>query len=333
MNHPIARIRQGATILGVTVIAAIIGYRMLGNYTWMQSVYMVVITISTTGFGERSELSPELQALTVFVILVGMTAAAFVFGGVVQLMVEGEIARTLGHKKMTREIEKLQRHVIICGFGRIGQVMAAGFRQNGTEFVIVEQSSDCVDDARNKDYLAVHGDATDEDILLSAGVERAETLVSGLPNDALNVFITLTARTLNPEMNIVARADYVSSEKKLKQAGATRVVMPTIVGAKQMLRIVMRPLTADLMELVAETEFRDIELDELTITSTSKLIGMRVRETNAHRDYGLLVVAVKKIDGSMVFNPHAGYTFTEADVLIIMGQADDVTRFRGEYAL
>lgn len=330
-KSPLERLRTGAVVLGTTFIAAVIGFHFLAGYSWIDAIWMVVITISSVGYGEHSTLSPTAKIFTIGVIVVGISSAAYMFGGLVQMMAEGEIERALGTRRITLGIERQRDHVILCGYGRIGQILAGDLQHQGYPFVVIDHDSERVEEAKLQGFLSLYGDATDEEILVTAGVQRAKTLVTALPSDAANVFITLTARNLNPDVQIIARAEHRSSEKKLLQAGANRVVTPAISGARLMVRMITRPSTADLMELVAESSFLDVELDELFVPPHSELVGVSVQQTEAHRRHRLLVVAVKQADGKMVFNPDAQYQFQAQDNVIIMGRTADIEAFRKQY--
>jgi voltage-gated potassium channel len=249
------------------------------------------------------------------------------------MLTEGELERALGHRRMTRDIQRLKDHVIICGFGRMGEILAGDLQRMRRPYVVIDHNSDRILEASEQQHLSLNGDATEEQILVEAGIEQARTLVSGLPSDADNVFIALTSRNLNADLQIVARAEHVSTEKKLRQAGADRVVMPALVGARQMSRLITRPSTADLIELVTETSRLNFELDEIDVPETSRLAGMTVRETAAHRQHGLLVVAVKDKQGHMELNPDAGYVFQAGDIVILMGYTEHITGFRKEFGL
>jgi len=332
MRSPLQRSRLGAIYLLSIVVVAVIGYR-IGGYDWVEAIYMVVITISSVGYGERSNAGPGLQLFSVAVIVFGMSAAVYTIGGFIQMMTEGEIERALGHRRITREIERLSGHVVVCGFGRVGQILAESLGPLKRSFVVIDNDEDRIDEARSRGLLFLKGDAAEEDTLLDAGIERANTIVTSLPNDAANVFITLTCRNLCPNLNIIARAEHESSKKKLKQAGATKIVMPTIIGARQMVRMVTRPSTADLIELVSEGSSLEIELDEVSIPEGNPLSGVTVRETEAHKKYRLLVVAVKQADDQFIFSPDADYTFNCGDIVIIMGNDKDITHFRKHYEL
>jgi len=319
-------------VLAAIFVVAVVGYHAL-DYSWLDSLWMVVITVSSVGYSEQSSADDSVKVFSILVIVFGMCAAAYTIGGFLQMLTEGELERALGRRRMTRDIERLSGHVIICGFGRMGEILAQDLQQMKRLFVIVDNDVERVVDAESQKYLCLSGDAEEEHTLLEAGVERASSLVTGLPNDAANVFITLTSRNLNPDIQIIARAEHPSTEKKLRQAGADRVVMPALVGARRMVRLITRPSTADLMDLVAETSFLDYELDEIDVPEGSKLPEVTVRETEAHRRHRLLVVAVRERDGNMVLNPDAEYTFKSGDVIIIMGRAEDIARFRGEFGL
>ncbi len=328
MNTPLRRIRRGAIVLVSIFVFAVLGYRFFGDYDWIHAVWMVVVTISSVGYGEHSELPSHLQMLSVVVILLGMSASLYTVGGFIQLMLEGEIQAALGQSRTTREIQRLSGHVIVCGFGRIGEMLAEDLRRKGRSLVVIDTDPARVSEADQRQFLAINGDAMEEDALVGAGLKRAGTVVTVLPNDAANVFITLTARDFNSEIQIIARAEHPSTEKKLRQAGANRVVMPAVTGATQMSRIITRPSTAHLLELLAESGFNDVEMDEITINSSSRLVGSNVTENATRQKHGVLVLAVKPQDGSMVFNPGARYTFRDQDTVIVMGDVDDIESFR-----
>ena len=234
---------------------------------------------------------------------------------------------------MTREINRLTGHVIICGYGRTGRQLAEGLSFEGVPFVIIDSVPENIADAQEAQRLCILGDATQEAVLKEAGIERARYLMSSLPSDADNVFITLTARNLNSQAEIICRAEQASTEGKLRQAGANRVLMPTIVSARHMVRMITRPSTYDLMELVAESQFLDVELDEMRVSDENRLKGVSVAESEAHRRHRLLVVAVKQSSGNMVFNPDADYHFADGDTLIMMGRDQDIAQFRAFYAV
>lgn len=328
MSTPLGRIRRGAVILIGIFVVAVVGYRVIGGWTWLDSVYMVIVTISTVGYREIGEMDDRLKVFSIIVIVFGISAAVYTIGGFMQMVAEGEINRALGMRRATRDIEKLKGHVIICGFGRIGQILADEMRRRKQSFVIIDKDNGRLADAREMGILALGGDATEEDTLEKAGIDRAKSLVSALAADADNVFITLTSRNRNPKLQIIARGEFPSTQKKLIQAGADRVVLPAAIGAHRIANMVTRPSIVELMELVAGESTLDIEIDELVLPEKSSLVGKTVMQTEAHRSHGLLVVAVRRAEGEMIFKPNADFAFQPNDTVIVMGRVEDIERFR-----
>jgi len=329
MKTPLRRIQLGAFVLLAIFIVAVAVYHWRGDYSWLDAVWMVVITISSVGYGERSTLNdPGLQVFTILLIVFGISAAAYTVGGFIQILFEGELERVLEGRKMKREIEGLKDHVIICGFGRMGMMLASDLKSQGYPVVIVDRDAERIDEARSNECLYVVGDATQEDILLAAGVRAAKTVISALPHDAENVFIALTCRELNEQVHIISRAEHASTKRKLLQAGADRVVMPAVIGAQQMTRLVTRPSTAELMHIVAGNDDLDVELDEVDVTAESALVGQTIGDSQIGQKFRLLVVGVKQQKGAIQFNPQASYVLRADDVLIVLGKTEDIDQFR-----
>lgn len=333
MTHSWKMLRLGLIFLVLLFSLSVTGFWYFGNYGWLDAIWMAVVTLSSVGFGEHSDLPPSGKIWTILVIIFGMSAVTYVLGSFVRIVTEVEITRVLGRRRMTKEIQNLTNHTIVCGFGRIGQELCEQLHRRHVPFLVIESNHEHYDSASAHGYLGIPGDATEDEVLSDAGVDRAKTLITTLPNDAENVFITLTARNFNPLLQIIARADQPSSASKLRQAGANKVVLPTVIGAQKMARMVTRPVSADLMDLVIEQTFLDVEVDEFVVTNESRLVGVSVRETEANRKHRLLVVGVKKTDGEIVFNPSADYKFCDDDTVVVIGNIDDMERFGREYDL
>lgn len=331
---PLKRLRIGLAILAIIFVVAVGGYTLAG-WSLLDAVYMVVLTLSTVGLEEVHDLSnsPWLEAFTILVIVFGVTAAFYIVGGFVQMMAEGEINRALGMRRATREIERLSGHVVVCGFGRMGEILAGELKRGKQPFVVIDNDPERITEAISLGYLALTDNATEEEALLQAGVKRAKTVVITLPTDAENVFVTLTARNLNPKLHIIARAELRTTEKKLLQAGADRVVLPAAAAALRMAAMVTRPSTVELIELVSGRHVAEVEIDELTIPSQSPLVGCTVRDSQTRSRHGLLIVAVRHAGGGLMFNPGAETVFESGDTVIVMGQTADIERFRGEYGI
>lgn len=317
-------------MLGMVVMAAIVGYRVAG-WSWLDATYMVVVTVSTVGYREIGTMTPGLKLFTIVVIIVGMSVAAYTAGGLVQLLAEGVLERTLGLVRMTRDIKRLKDHVIICGLGRMGRLLSRDLSLQGKAFVVIDADADRIAEAGNIGWLAVHGDATEEEVLLSAGIEHARSLVTTLPSDAANVFITLTSRNLNQALQIISRSELASTSKKLHQAGATRVVMPAAIGAQRISAMITRPSIVEFMELMAGSSAQDVAVDELPVPEGSALVDKTVEEVEFRRQFGILVIAVKRAGGEMIFSPETGFRFHSGDTAIVMGRVENLDRFRREH--
>ena len=330
MKTPLRRIQIGALVLVAIFVVAVLVYHWRGDYSWLDAVWMVVITISSVGYGERSEIKdPALQVFTILLIVFGISAVAYTVGGFIQTLFEGEFERVLEGRKMKREIEGLKDHVVICGFGRTGMMLVTDLKSQGHKLVVIENDADRMEEAKNSGCLCINGDATEEDVLVSAGVRQAGTVISALPHDAENVFIVLTCRDLNPDVRIISRAEHVNTKRKLLQAGADRVVMPTVIGAQQMTRLVTRSSTAEFIHLVSDKENLDVELDEIEVLQGSSLVGKTIGDSQIGQQFRLLVVGIKQVDGPIHFNPQAQRMLEVNDVLIVLGQLGDIESFRG----
>jgi voltage-gated potassium channel len=326
INPTLGRVRRGAVLLVFVLAISVCGYRILGR-TWSDAVYMVAITVSTIGYTEKSQLSAVEQWFTVAVILAGLSASAYTVGSFFQLLTQGEIERALGSRRMNQKIHSLSQHVIVCGFGRMGQFLSAELHRRGIPFVVIDSSPASIAEISALHYLGRLGDATDEAVLKDVGVDRAKHLVTALPSDANNVFITLTARNLNPKLYIIARGELPSTQKKLQQAGATRVILPAAIGGLRASAMITKPSTIELMELFAGESFLDIEIDEIQIKPNCPLIGQTVRAAETNWQRGILLVAIKRQDGELAFNPPDDHIFAADDIIIVMGKPADVQQF------
>ena len=321
------RLLVGVIALSLVFVFSVCGYHWLG-YPWVEAIWMVVITIATVGYGERNETNPEVMIFTIFVILFGISSATYTFGAFVQFAVRGELESFWGRRRMKKEIDHLEGHVVLCGYGGSGELLADTLRRHNFQVVVVESDTERYAVAIEHGLPAIQGDATSEEVLLQAGLARAATLVSNLPNDAENVFITLTGRNLSSTINILARAESPSTARKLRQAGANRVVLPAVSGARMMARMITRPSTADLIEQVSESPFPDMELDEFQRGSKSPLVGIDVRAAEANTKHRLLVVSIKRANGELHFNPSGDYQFAAGDTVIMMGKREDILKFK-----
>ncbi len=339
MKDSLKRIQVGATCFALIFGMAVTGYRMAG-WSLLDAIYMVVITVFGVGFGEVRPMSPYLRIFTIFVIVSGYTAVAYIVGGFLQLITEGEINRALGARRMKKDIATLKQHVIICGYGRLGQILAHKMVESQQPFVIIDNSLNRVETVAAMGYLVCHGNATDEEILEAAGIQQAKALTTVLPDDAANVFITLTARSLNPNLVILARGEFPSTEKKLKQAGADHVVLPATIGALRMAHMITHPAAIEFLdqndgrsnldELLAQI---DVQLDEFAIPPHSPLVGTSLGDLLVRGKRNFIIVALRRATGKTLTNPSDTIRLSEGDTLILMGHKGDIPQIAQHYAL
>ena len=333
MTDPLTRIRRGAIILVGFTALTIVLHHSLTERPWLESVHWFVITIATVGYGEKSIEPPSVQLFTIFVILVGISLAAYTFGGFLHLLAQGEIESALGERRMSREISHLSSHTIVCGFGRLGKTLADELAENRLPLVVVDHDIDRITEASELGYLFVQGDATNEEVLEKSGVCRAKTLIVALDQDANSVFLTLTARNLNSKLHIIARGEQPSTEKKLLQAGADRVVLPAVLGARRIAAMVSRPHAAELMDLMIDRSQLNADLEEFTVSPKSLYAGKSIRDTGTRARHRLLIIGIRRADGSMIFNPDADFVVQVGDTAIVMGKHEDIQSFRDEQRL
>ncbi|MFE4107737.1 potassium channel family protein [Almyronema epifaneia] len=334
MQRPFRRIIVGSVFFILTVLGAVYGY-ILAGWSVLDAVYMVVITIFGVGYGEVQPLdSAQLRVFTILVIIAGVLSVAYIVGGFLQLVTEGEIRKVFKNKRMTQEIQNLQRHVIVCGYGRMGQMLSRRLWQEKQAFVVLDQDPERIAMAQELGYLVYHGNAADENNLQAVGIERAKALSTVLPDDASNVFITLTAREMNPALIILARGKLPSTEKKLRLAGANHVVLPVAIGAIRMAHLITHPTAVDFLsqtdkgaslnELLGEL---DIQLNELPITANSPLIGGTIGDIEVRGRGTFIIVALRRATGEVLIHPSRETYLAQDDSVILMGHQGDMPKF------
>ncbi|SFI06836.1 potassium channel family protein [Planctomicrobium piriforme] len=333
MNSSVRKVVLGATVFVTTLCVAIGAYWSAG-WTLIESIYMVVITIFGVGYGEvRPITEPSLRIFTMLFIIIGCSSAAYIMGGLVQMIAEGEINKALGARRMSEGLKRLTGHVIICGYGRVGQILAAELKRSGKPVVVVDTNRDRLLEAELEGFLVVIGDATEDGVLRSAGVDRASILTCVLPNDAINVFITLTAREINNTIEIIARAENPSTKPKLLRSGANRVVLPAAVGAHKIAQLINRPSAEDLLagddfenRLNDELHQLGLGLHEVKITADSDLVKQPIGSVEVASDRGVVVVALRKGDGTVLNDPAATTILEADDIVILLGRQHSIPK-------
>lgn len=317
------KMEVGLGLVLTVIIIGTFGYMIIEGWSIFDSFYMTIITISTTGFKEFKPLSTPGMVLTVFLIITGVVSLAYTGGRGVQLLVESQILR---RRKMSKNLEQISNHYIVCGFGRMGSQIAEHLLENNLNFVIIENEQNNVAKLNELGYLFVNGDATDDDALIKAGVERAKGLVAVLSTDAENVFTTLSARELNNNIFIVARAIDEGTEGKLKKAGADRVVKPYELGGNRMVQLLLRPGVTDFIEGIARKKEVDISLEQIVVCKGSNLIGLTLAESPIRSELDIIIIAIDKSGGNFVYNPKSSAKIEVDDKLIAIGQVENLNK-------
>ena len=326
---------RGAVLLVIAVIAfGVIGYHVLEDYTWLDAIYMTAITVSTVGFREVRPLGPTGQIFTIILLIGGLGVVFYTAVTIVEKVVEGEFQQFFGKRRMQKKISTLNEHYLVCGFGRIGEVVCRELASKPVPFVIIEQHEERVRQAEASQYLVLQGDAADEKILLEAGVRQARGLFAALATDAGNVFVTLTAKELNPTLFVVARAETERSERTLLRSGADKVISPYTMGGHRMAQAALRPTVVDIIELATHHQSLELQLEEISIPVASASQGKTLRDAELYEQPGIIVVAIRRASGKTLFNPAPGERIEAGDSVIVLAEASQLKeierRVKGE---
>ncbi len=323
------RLLIGMGLLGLTGVVAVLGYIAAG-WGVVDSIYMVVITIFGVGYGEVRPIdSPLMKLFTGLVIIAGCSTGIYVVGGFVQMVAEGEIHRALGARKMSMGIEQVNDHVIICGYGRVGQILADELKIYGQPLVCVDTDQDRIAMARAKGFLVVLGNAGEEETLRQAGIERARVVAAVLPDDTANVFITLTARELREDIEIIARGELIETKRKLLRSGATHVVLPAAIGASKIANMINCPNET---KLITNSQLRDqlnnglqaigLALREVVVEAKSQADRCKISEIELGHKSGAVIAAVQSADGTVRRNPAPDEIVVAGDRLYIVAHKE-----------
>lgn len=317
-SHSSVLLRALISIAGVMIIGTA-GYRTIEGWPLLDAFYMTVITITTIGFGEIHPLSHNGRIFTLFLIFIGMGVVGFTVFTVSQWFILGEVQRIFTRRRSMKTIQKLKDHFIVCGFGRMGSFVCHQFHARGIPFVVVEHDPQVQDKIVEAGYFLSPGDATEEDVLLTANIDHARGLVSVLDTDAANVYVVLTARELNPGLYVVARAGEEDADKKLRRAGANRVISPYRIGGMRIVMGVLKPAVMSFLEVAMDHQQMNIELEEISVAEDSSYVGLKLVDTEIRKKLNLIIIAIGKKGGEMVFNPGPTTVIDGGDTLIAMG--------------
>jgi voltage-gated potassium channel len=311
--------------LAALLVLGSLGYVVIEGWSFFDGLFMTVTTLTTVGYGEVHPQSMAGRAYTMVLILTGVGVMLYIIGALARVVVEGEIQEALGKRKVRRKVHKIKDHYIICGFGRLGGIIARQLSHARIPLVVIENNPELIPVLESQGYPFVAGDATREEVLLEAGIERAKGLVAVVHSDAGNVYITLTARSLNPKLYIVARGEDPASHQKLLRAGADKVESPYEMGGRKMAQTILRPTVVTFMDLAMQDGV-EWSMEEIAVSERSPLAGVPLIDTGIRKDLDLIAVAVKRADGTLLFNPTPHTTLQGGDTLIAVGMRHNLEK-------
>ena len=327
-----SRLRISLTFLFLIILSGTVGYSVFENMSVFDAFYMTLITISTVGFSEIKPLSQIGRIITVVIIVSGISVLTYTLGQVAKIFVEGELRKLLGRRKLEKQISGLSNHYILCGYGRIGSIIANDLASENISFVVIEQDPSRIEHLERDHFLYLNTDATSEEALIKSGIQRARGIVTAVSSDADNVFITLTAKGLRPDVFVMARASDVKNESKLLKAGASRVVCPYLIGGRRMAQVLKRPTVVDFIDTAMMNSQLGLRMEEAVVGPTSSLTGKTLIESQIRQDFGAIIVAIKKPTGEMIFNPQPTEKLEAQDTIVVIGKREDMRRMNSVLA-
>ena len=324
-----SRRRLSGPLLAVALLVAVtaggtVGYVVLEGWSWWDAFYMTAITVTTVGYREIHDMDLVGQAFTVLLLAGGVGTAFYVFTLISTIVVEGGLATRLRRHRIHVMIDELDGHFILCGFGRIGSVIADEFRQQDIPFVVIERDAERVQEALDRGMLVVEADASREETLKRLHIERARGMVAAVGTDAENVYTILTARVLAPGLFIVGRAETEDAERKIRRAGADRVVSPYSIGAQQMAQTALRPAVVDFVKLATQAGNLDLAMEQIRVSGASSLAERSLVEANLRQRFGVIVVGIQRAGGRMEFNPSPDAVMRDGDQLVVLGRPQNL---------
>jgi voltage-gated potassium channel len=331
-NHPLKRLILPFAILQVIVALGIIGYMAIEKFTFIEAIYMTAITVTTAGFTEVHPLSNAGRMFTVFLLITSWATVAFVLTRITQYVVTGEINKYFKYRKLMSAIDKLEGHVIVCGYGRNGMQAVQTLRYHFQSFVVIEKSETLMEKIllEEPNLLHLQGDSTEDDVLKRAGIEKARALITTLPTDADNVFIVLSARALNPSIQIISRASDNNSAPKLKKAGADSVIMPDKIGGTHMATLVSKPDVIEFIDYLSGEEGESINMESVPYEKLPKeMRNKTLKDIMNWKKTGVNCIGIKNTDGKFVINPPENILIEKGMKVIVLGTRQQIEIMKG----
>ncbi|HKB18448.1 MAG TPA: potassium channel protein [Candidatus Dormibacteraeota bacterium] len=322
-DNPLLRFRLAVILLGIVVVVGVAGYMLINGWDLLDSFYMVIITISTVGYTEVHPQSPTGRLFTTGLIVVGVATMLYGFGVFAETLADNAFGRYRRERQLQRELNQLRDHFIICGYGRIGTQVVAEFEDHKVPYVVIDQTEEALERIRAEGRLHIEGDASKEDILKQAGIERAKGLISAVDSDERAVYIVLAARAFNPSLYIVARAGRPDSIRRLELAGATRTISPYVMAGHRMAELAIRPAMVDVLDSLHHAE-AGIGVEEMLVGAGTAAVGRTLEEVGLFGPDTARVLALRRGDGTLLVNPIGSTRLEEGDLVIALGTEDQL---------
>jgi len=325
-------IKLAGLILLSILLFGTFGYMGITGSSFLDGLYMTVITITTVGFQEAVPLGPGGKIFTMGLVFVGVSFVLYVFGKVTETVVEGGLQKALGRINMDKKLAKIKDHYIVCGYGRIGQVISQSLYDDHRDFVVVENNPEEIKTLTSLGYLFVEGEASNDEVLIKAGIKRAKGLIAVVSSDAENVYITMSAKDLNHDLFVMGRSSgKKGADTKLLRAGADKVISPYFIGARQMANMVLRPTVIDFLDLTVHGSL-GLRLEELVVPESASFIDMTLMDSGIRKKYDLIVVAIKRQgEKEMLFNPSHLTLIKPGDIIIVLGEYENIKRLEKDF--
>lgn len=329
MNNRFSSLTISLGMLIIILLVGSVGYMIIEDYSLLDAFFMTIITVSTVGFGEIKPLTPTGRLFTTFMIVFSFGTFAFAVTSITRFIVDGGFRNYFVNKRTSRKIRHLHNHIIVCGYGRNGSETARTLKEKHQPFLIIEENPEIVDVIRQNKMLYVEGDSTDDETLLRAGINDAKALITTLPNDADNLLVILTVRSLNKDIRIISRASYEWSDVKLKHAGANNVIMPDLVGGRRMAKLVASPDIVYFLEYMQRKQEGEVQLIELSCKDfANTFLEKAVGELNFKKIAGVNIVGLRNSEGKYLFNPSPELKLQPENKLFVMGNEEQLNKLR-----
>lgn len=308
------------SILMMLVVIDVSGYMIIEAVSFIDALYMTIISISTVGYSEVFPLSSTGRLFTIWVIVSGLSIFFYILGTIAESAFEGNLRRILGRRKM-KMLLKLNNHVLVAGFGRMGETVCKELQKTKVGFLLIEKDSERFAMAEELGYNVILGDATIEDTLEKAGVRKAKTFITLLSSDAYNIFTVMAVREFNPKILIISRALDIANEKRMYKVGANRVISPYELGSRRIINTVVRPNVVDFIDVMTYSPKMSLSIEELTVAESSIFAGKQIKDSGLRQDFNIIVIAIKR-DEEMFFNPASTQSILTGDILILVGEKE-----------